>query len=326
MSKEDSDLWRIRVDTGGTFTDCWALAPGNTVPRYLKVLSSGELRLSCPEDTLEIPRSWELSESFFRGWSRRRIGRESVSLSTGETAPQIGMRILTQTPLGDAFPPIDLRLATTRGTNALLEGKGAATVLLVTRGFADLLLIGDQRRPDLFSLSQNLPSPIPVSTIEVEGRLDAAGHPLSPLSLSQESRRRLSDLVSQGVRHAAVALLHSYRNPTHEKELEEILQTLGFDHVSLSSELAPLIKILPRTETAVVDSTLTPVLGEFLDQVQSSGADLKVMTSSGSLLPRRAFRPKDSLFSGPAGGVVGAAAIGRRWGRQSLIAFDMGGT
>ncbi len=249
-----------------------------------------------------------------------------------EDAPVLAARLLTRTPQARPLPPMDLRLATTRGTNALLERKGAATALFVTRGFGDLLEIGDQARPDLFALAVEKPEPLYESVVEVPERLAADGSVLVPLeavldegALDQE----IAGLLDSGVRSAAVALLHSYLRPDHEELLARRLEAAGFTHVSCSAELAPLIKILPRAETAVVDAYLGPVIGEYLERVGEAlpeGATLHVMTSAGGLVSAGEYRAKDSLLSGPAGGVVGAAEAGARAGASRVISFDMGGT
>ena len=197
--------WRICIDTGGTFTDCWAIPPGGNEPVLVKVLSSGRLRVRvASESTIEVP--WELPDGFFAGWSasapsvRDPAGADElteirgsekmgdflhrlefaercsqiltnlvceIDLFTGEEAPVIGTRILTGAKLAEPFPPIHLRLATTRGTNALLERKGAPTAFFVTRGFGDLLEIRDQRRPELFALNHRKPEPLYDVAIEV---------------------------------------------------------------------------------------------------------------------------------------------------------------
>ncbi|HEV3074120.1 MAG TPA: hydantoinase/oxoprolinase family protein, partial [Thermoanaerobaculia bacterium] len=184
-----------------------------------------------------------------------------------------------------------------------------------------------QQRPELFALAVERPAPLYRAVVEVDERLAADGSEIAPLDLAA-LRGPAGELLAAGVPCAAVALLHSYRNPRHERELGAFLRELGFRHVSLSAELAPLIKLLPRAETAVVDAYLAPVLADYLAAVAAelpSGA-LHVMTSAGGLVRASSFRAKDSLLSGPAGGVVGAARAGRASGFERVIAFDMGGT
>jgi 5-oxoprolinase (ATP-hydrolysing) len=321
--------WQIRVDTGGTFTDCWALPPGQIRPVFLKVLSSGRLRLNRDPASGRpiLPAAWNLPPEFLADWQTEPLGELAIDCFTGEAAPVIATRVVTGTRLGDPFPEIDLRLATTRGTNALLEGKGAAVAFFVTRGFEDILVIRDQRRPCLFALRHEIAPPLYREVTGIRERLDATGSVLEPFAFDEALAQRCRELLLRGIRHAAVALLHSYRNPVHERELRSHLLRLGFDSVSLSSDLAPMIKLLPRAETAVVNACLTPVLDAFLDEVSHSAPErFLVMTSAGGLTSRERFAPKDSLFSGPAGGVAGAAAVARRAGFSRLITFDMGGT
>jgi len=349
--------WRIWIDTGGTFTDCLAVDPEGNLHRA-KVLSTsavrGRIAGTAGPSAVRLASPWDLPPGFFRGFAFRLLGSETgtrtvedseatilrldgplpgdlagaaFELRSPEEAPVLAARLVTRTPLGEELPEIAMRLATTRGTNALLERKGAATALFITRGFADLLRIGTQQRPDLFALEIVKPEPLYGEAVEVPERLAADGSVVIPLdaeAVRGEARRLLAD----GVEAAAVALMHAYRDPRHEREVGEILREAGFRYVSLSSELAPLIKLLPRAETAVVDAYISPILERYLAGV--SGAlgpgSLHVMTSAGGLVRAGSFRAKDGLLSGPAGGVVGAARAGRRSGFSRLIAFDMGGT
>jgi 5-oxoprolinase (ATP-hydrolysing) len=349
-------MFKLRIDTGGTFTDCWGMADGETSPRLAKVLSSGRLRipvkewLSPTELLLTIPESWQVAGAFFTGYKLESIGQsalvlsyemtsgkvilsrglpqnEVVDLFTREEAPVLGARLLTGTPLDRPFPPLDFRLATTRGTNALLERKGAPVAFFVTQGFGDLLTIGDQRRPDLFALKHERPAPLYARVIEVGERLTAGGDILMPLQFDFDEDACAA--LAGGCTVAAVALLHSYRNPVHEEAVRARLLDLGFAHVSLSSELAPLIKVLPRAGTAEVNAYLEPVMQGFLDHFSEKfgpESTLLTMTSAGGLEPMAQFCPKDSLLSGPAGGVSGAAAVAAELGYPRILTFDMGGT
>ena len=270
------------------------------------------------------------------GWSGSGFERDLVvELVSPENAPILAARIATGRALSEPLPACDLRLATTRGTNALLERAGSRTVLFVTEGFADLLLIGDQARPDIFALNIERPAPLYERAVEVGGRLDAEGRELLPLD-EDRLRTAARALVGEGFRAAAVALMHSYRNPAHERRVEQILCAAGFETVSCSAELAPLIKIVPRAHTAVVDAYLGRAVGGYLEttgaalsggsEAGAGGVAPRVMTSAGGLASFSSYRPKDSLLSGPAGGVVGAAAAGRASGVERVIGFDMGGT
>jgi 5-oxoprolinase (ATP-hydrolysing) len=344
--------WRIWIDTGGTFTDCLAVDPGGCLHRA-KVLSTSALRGRIAERlgpaTLRIEAGWSVPDGFLQGFTFRLLGgaERKVIRQTGtlleldgpvegegtfelrspEEAPILAARLVTGTPLDQPLPEIAMRLATTRGTNALLERKGSPTALFITRGFADLLIIGTQQRPDLFALDIEKPRPLYQEVVEVEERLASNGAVLTPLE-TEGLRERIGNLHRAGIRSAAVALMHSYRNPEHEEAVGELLREAGFRHVSLSSRLAPLIKLLPRAETAVVDAYLSPILEGYLNRVGNalSRGTLHVMTSAGGLVRAGSFHAKDSLLSGPAGGVVGAALSGRRSGFSRIIAFDMGGT
>ncbi len=259
---------------------------------------------------------------------RELVPGEPFELRFEEEAPVLAARLLTATPAGRPLPPMAMRLATTRGTNALLERRGARCVLLITRGFADLLLIGNQQRDDLFALDVSKPPPLYQAVIEVPERLDAEGGVLEALDPAR-LRPRLAGLAGEGFEAAAVALLNSYRNPAHEQLIERELRRAGVGFVSASADLAPVIKIVPRAATAVIDAYLAPVVEGYLRRVESAlggSGRLHAMTSAGGLVAAGSYRAKDSLLSGPAGGVVGAAAAGHECGFKRLIAFDMGGT
>jgi 5-oxoprolinase (ATP-hydrolysing) len=350
--------WRIWIDTGGTFTDCLALDPAGEMHR-VKVLSSGGLRGRVAERLgprrVRVEGGWAVPRDFFRGFELRALGGvalatvmgsepggtaleldravgelgpgEPFELQSPEEAPVLAARLATGTPTDRPLPAIALRLATTRGTNALLERKGSPTAFFVTRGFGDLLVIGTQQRPDLFALDIRKPPPLYEAVVEVPERLAADGSVLVPLEI-EALRAEALGLMERGIEAAAVALLHSYRNPAHEEALGDALRRWGFRHVALSSRLAPLIKILPRAQTAVVDAYLSGSIRGYLERVASAlpAGSLHVMTSAGGLVRAGSFHPKDSLLSGPAGGVVGAALAGRRSGLARVIAFDMGGT
>ena len=352
--------WRIWIDTGGTFTDCLAIDPAGTMHRA-KVLSTSALRgraleiIDSRRFRVEVP--WRVGPDFFAGCTLRWLGasaadvplvrfdpeRSEIELASPEALPELGgltptfeirspeeapvlvARLVTGTPMGRELPPMRMRLATTRGTNALLEGKGARVALFITAGFADLLEIATQQRADLFALQVLKPRPLHEATVEVSGRMAADGTVLAPLDLAAVERG--AGCVARGILSAAVVLMHGYRDSRSELQVGEVLRDAGFLHVSLSSEIAPRIGLLARAQTAVVDAYLAPIVGGYLDRVAAGGvSDLHVMTSAGGLLERSAFRAKDALLSGPAGGVVGAVESAARSGLGELIAFDMGGT
>lgn len=242
-------------------------------------------------------------------------------------APVLAAHLLTRTPLDRPLPPCRLRVATTRATNALLESGGDAPALFVTAGFGDLLRIGDQRRPDLFARDTRTAPPLHGEVVEVDARLAADGTVLRALDL-ETIRPRAERILAEGTRTAAVAFLHAYRNPEHERAVETLLLELGFDAVSTSSATAPRIKLVERATTAVVDAYLTPTMRSWLKNIGAAlpAGTAAVMTSAGGLKSAERFRATEALLSGPAGGVVGALRAARASGWERGIAFDMGGT
>ncbi|GAA5138092.1 hydantoinase B/oxoprolinase family protein [Prosthecobacter algae] len=256
-----------------------------------------------------------------------------LDLSTGEEAPVLAVRLLTNTRLGHNFPPLELRLATTRATNALLERKGTRTALFITTGFGDLLHIGDQRRADLFALRHEARPVFFEAVCEVPERLAADGQVLLALDEAAVEAGALG-LVREGIRHAAVALLHSHVCPLHELRLRELLLRAGFEHVSLSSEIAPFTKILPRAQSAVANAYLTGPVTAFVQGVArpletakgEPETRLLILNSAGGLESTTTVKPKDLLLSGPAGGALGAANAAAALGYPRILTLDMGGT
>jgi 5-oxoprolinase (ATP-hydrolysing) len=367
--------WQIWIDTGGTFTDCIAISPDNK-ELYIKVLSNGSLRgkilAQVAENTFKIQVNWQTTKDIFQNYEcyllqKTRTKQEEkliveqidfenqlltlnkgfsvgkngspldFAITANEEAPILATRIATQTPLHQVLPPIQMRLGSTKGTNALLERKGAKVTLLITQGFKDLLKIGTQQRPHLFALNIVKPAPLYENVIEVEERLDSRGNILIHLTDS-EIDRIIKTLQAQQVEAIAIALLHSYLNPSHEHLLKERLEKEGFSFISLSSGLANAIKILPRAQTAVVNAYLAPVIHHYLTSIKNTISvptqnisldtknSLKIMTSAGGLVEADFFNPKDSLLSGPAGGIIGAVETAKYSGLQQIITFDMGGT
>jgi 5-oxoprolinase (ATP-hydrolysing) len=248
-------------------------------------------------------------------------------LRCDEPAPIVGIRWLMGKRLDVPLGPVVVRLGTTRGTNALLERQGAATALVTTAGFADVLRIAYQNRPRLFELEIRKPGELYQDVVEIDERLDAEGRPLR-VPDPADVRRRLAPLAQRGVRSLAICLLHAYRNGAHEELVAAVARELGFEQVSISSRLSPLPRIVSRGDTTVVDAYLTPILREYVASIAARmpQAALKLMTSAGSLVDAAQFVGKDSILSGPAGGVVGAAHVARVAGFARVIGFDMGGT
>ncbi|MET3871699.1 hydantoinase B/oxoprolinase family protein [Puniceicoccus vermicola] len=334
-------IWKISADTGGTFTDIVAWSPSGKRMES-KVLSTGNLRIRCLEffengrisvDARDLPDGFldgfdlgegrivrELREGVLSHSGKAIPQGAYLEVETGLSAPVLGAHRVTETPLQKSLPPMLLRVATTRGTNALLEGKGAKVALVVSDGWKDLLRIGDQTRPDLFL------RPIPERRVlfhsveSVAVRFDRQGN--GP-ELSQISEVGLSDAEV-----AVVSLCNGYLNSKSEVEIAEELEARTGVRAIAASSISSLPGYLRRTETAVVEGYLSPIMDRYLDGIaRSEGVDgLEVMTSSGGIVPREQFRAVDSLLSGPAGGMVGAVAAAQRAEIGPFLAFDMGGT
>lgn len=250
------------------------------------------------------------------------------ALCCGEETPVTGIRWLMGRRPGEPLEPADVFLGTTLGTNALLERRGARTALVATRGFGDILEIACQDRPKLFDLRVRKPRPLYGAAVEVPGRIDSSGRVTEAFD-ERRARSVLSALTRRGFESLAVCLLNAYRNPAHERRVGRLAREAGFRHVSISTELVPLQRIVFRGDTTVVNAYLTPLIRDYLRAISRGlgpGAGLKLMTSAGGLVGPEAFVGKDSILSGPAGGVVGQGRVGAQAGFTKVIGFDMGGT
>ncbi len=343
--------WQFAIDVGGTFTDCIGVSPAGD-ERTLKLLSSGAIKLRVAPDgpyKVRIVQSPKMPRGLLKG--RRLLGRDTarvsgddgatltfvaphgltseatVELLGDEPAPVVGIRWLMGLAADDEIGAVQVRLGTTRGTNALLERRGAKTALVTTAGFADLLAIGYQNRPQLFALAIVKAAPLHQTVVEASERIAADGQVLKPLD-EATLLVALKELRQNGVEALAVCLLNSYRNPAHERVVARLAAPLGFRQVSLSSEISALQRIVPRGDTTVVDAYLGPVIREYVASLTRAlpQATIKLMTSAGGLADASTFSGKDSVLSGPAGGVVGVAALAKRLGMTPAIGFDMGGT
>ena len=225
-------------------------------------------------------------------------------------------------------PIAELRIGTTVATNALLERKGERLALAITRGFGDALRIGTQARPHIFARHIVLPEQLPTKVVEIDERVAVDGTVLRPLD-EAAARAAFAALRGEGFDALAIVLIHGWQHRAHEAQLAAIAREMGFAQVSVSHEVAPLIRLIPRGDTTVVDAYLSPVLRRYTDRLAASlpetGA-LRFMQSNGGLAEVGAFRGKDAILSGPAGGVVGMVAACERLGHSRLIGFDMGGT
>ncbi len=221
-----------------------------------------------------------------------------------------------------------IKMGTTVATNALLERKGDPTLLVVNDGFADILQIGYQNRPDLFARHIKRPDNLHQSVLELPGRINSSGEEIEPFS-QNIAREKLSSALENGIRSCAIVFMNSYLNSEHELLCERIAREVGFEHVAISSVSSPLVKIVFRGDTTVADAYLTPVLNRYVESFTSPFEEktkIYFMQSNGGLVDRHHFSGKDSLLSGPAGGVVGAVKTCENLGFRRVIGFDMGGT
>ncbi len=355
--------WEFWIDVGGTFTDCVAHSPDG---RFLtsKVLSSAVTKgtIERHPDAATIVDAARRTDpaDFWSGYEIRFVDAAGTvvhstrvtsfqkdaglltladapparvdagfryELVSDEEAPLLAIRLIFGLSRSQTMPPLFVKLGTTRGTNALLTRSGARTAFVTTRGFGDILLIGNQDRPRLFDLAIEKPTPLFEQVVEIDERIDAAGSVLrvpSPESI----REQLKSVRSAGIKSLAICLLHSFANPAHEEVVERIARETGFAEISTSSRLSPLIKIVSRGDTTAVDGYLNPILRAYVERLQQSlgPGQLKLMTSAGGLVDAARFVGKDSILSGPAGGVIGFSRVAQRAGFPKSIGFDMGGT
>ncbi|MDB9771518.1 hydantoinase B/oxoprolinase family protein [Alphaproteobacteria bacterium] len=287
-------MWQFWIDRGGTFTDIVARKPDGSI-LINKLLS-------------ENPNQYKDAaiagiKKFLRLNSNELIPRDKIS---------------------------SIKMGTTVATNALLERKGDRTLLLITKGFGDLLRIGYQNRPLLFDLNIKLPELLYDRVIEVSERLDAKGNIVTDLD-KESVRKALKEAKADGIKGVAIAFMHSYLNPIHEEIIANIAIEEKFLQISVSHKVSPLIKLVGRADTTVVDAYLSPILRRYVDQVSNEldntkSTKLMFMQSNGGLTDANLFQGKDALLSGPAGGVVSMAQTGIQAGFNKLIGFDMGGT
>lgn len=288
---EQDKKWEFWVDRGGTFTDIVARDPDGAFHTH-KLLSEN------PE---------QYKDAALQGI------RDLMGLQTSTKIPTENIA--------------HVKMGTTVGTNALLEHKGAPTVLITTKGFKDQLRIGYQSRPHIFARHIVLPDMLYTETVETEERISAHGEVITPLNEDQ-LRQDLQAAFDKDYRSCAIVFMHGYRYTEHEKKAAEIAKEIGFTQISTSHETAPLIKMVSRGDTTVVDAYLSPILKHYVNQVSSELGDtqLMFMRSSGGLTDAHLFAGKDCIVSGPAGGIVGAAETAKQAGIEKIIGFDMGGT
>jgi 5-oxoprolinase (ATP-hydrolysing) len=285
--------WEFWIDRGGTFTDIVARTPDGRILTH-KLLS-------------ENPGHYR-------------------------DAALHGIRNLLGLQPSDPLPPDRIgavKMGTTVATNALLERNGERTLLVTTKGFHDALRIGYQTRPRLFDLHIVLPELLYERVIEVDERVMADGTIRTPLDLPA-ARRDLMRAFAAGIRSCAIVFMHGYRHPDHERQVAALAREIGFTQISTSHQVSPLMKLVSRGDTTVVDAYLSPILRRYVDQVAgelgNSCNNLQFMQSNGGLTDAHFFQGKDSILSGPAGGVVGMVRTSQMAGFERVIGFDMGGT
>ena len=294
-----SSRWQFWIDRGGTFTDVIAQTPKGKIIVH-KLLSEN------PEQYNDAP---------LQGI------KDVMGIDRDRSIPAAQIEAI--------------KMGTTVATNALLERKGDRVVLAITKGFKDALRIGYQNRPDIFALEIILPEMLYEQVVEVTERYDAQGNELIRVDISQ-TRQDLQAAYDSGIRSCAIVLMHSYRYPQHELQVGEIARKIGFTQISISHQVSPLIKFISRGDTTVVDAYLSPILRRYVEQFTENlfvrqqqieaSTKLMFMQSNGGLVDADLFKGKDSILSGPAGGIVGAVKTCSLAGFHKIIGFDMGGT
>lgn len=299
LEPQPSGRWQFWIDRGGTFTDIVAQRPDGSICVH-KLLSENPERY--------------------------------------EDAPIQGIRDLMGLEKGQPIPSgkiSGVKMGTTVATNALLERKGDRTLFITTKGFRDGLRIGYQNRPDIFARQIVLPEMLYEQVVEVNERVTTEGEVLQAITpeIEQQILDDLKFVYETGVRACAIAFLHAYRYPDHERRVAAIAQQVGFTQISVSHQVSPLIKWVSRGDTTVVDAYLSPLLRRYVNRIEKAltsesdtAPQLLLMQSNGGLTPAQFFQGKDSLLSGPAGGIVGAVQTSLAAGFNKMITFDMGGT
>ena len=291
--------WQFWIDRGGTFTDIVAQTPDGELVIH-KLLSENPDRYS---------------DAALQGI------REILGVDSEESIPSEQIAAV--------------KMGTTVATNALLERKGDRCVLLITQGFRDALRIGYQNRPNIFARQIVLPELLYEQVIEVEERYSAQGEVLTALSISEETPwiTSLKSAYESGIRACAIVLMHGYRYPDHEQTIATIARNIGFTQISVSHQVSPLMKLVSRGDTTVVDAYLSPTLRRYVERITAelsahtqNSPRLLFMQSNGGLTDAHLFQGKDSILSGPAGGIVGAVQTSKQAGFDKIISFDMGGT
>ena len=355
----ENSQWFFWTDVGGTFTDTICKNPAGVVSTR-KILSSSSLKRSFKQvspNRAQI-QSEELPPGFYKGYTitidspsgrtyERQIIQydhstatiswekplpadakpyEQCQIFSPEPAPIFSIRLIMKLALHTPIPRISLKLATTRGTNALLERKGSTTALLVTKGFKDHIRIGNGTRPELFSLIQPRIDPLAHKVYEVDERVFHDGTVDRPI-IPRQIKKVLAEIKEEQISSIAISLLNSYTNQIHEDEIKSLAKKAGFSIVKTSSEVSKQRGYLARTHSVVAEAFLAKPVNDYLTNIAEiiHGSNFKVMTSAGSMMPWQKFRSIDSLLSGPAGGALAVRETANRV-RHPCISIDMGGT
>ncbi len=306
-------MLKVFADRGGTFTDIVAVTDNQAIINRLSQHQERFLIVSLPNQQYlivykllsENPEQYQ--DAVIQGI------RDIIGLDRHQPIPPEAIEVV--------------KMGTTVATNALLERHGDRVVLLITKGFKDALRIGYQNRPNIFARHIILPTMLYEQVIEVDERYDAKGNELTPVNIEQV-RKNLQTAYNTGIRSCAIVFMHGDRYPNHEQQVAQIAQEIGLTQISVSHQVSPLMKLVSRGDTTVVDAYLTPILRRYVNQVASQlpGVRLMFMKSDGGLTDAQQFQGKDSILSGPAGGIVGAVQTSKRAGFDLVITFDMGGT
>ncbi|MBN3925759.1 hydantoinase/oxoprolinase family protein, partial [Nostoc sp. NMS4] len=306
-------MLKVFADRGGTFTDIVAVTNNQAIidgvskhpERFLIVPLPNQQWIIVYKLLSENPEQYE--DAAIQGI------RDIIGITNNEPIPTEAIEVV--------------KMGTTVATNALLERKGDRVVLLITKGFKDALRIGYQNRPNIFARQIILPTMLYEQVIEIDERYDANGNELIPINIEQV-KSDLQAVYHTRIRSCAIVFMHSDRYPKHEQEIAQLAQEIGFTQISVSHQVSPLMKLVSRGDTTVVDAYLTPIMRRYVNQIASQLPSVKLMfmKSDGGLVAAEQFQGKDSILSGPAGGIVGAVQTSKRAGFELVITFDMGGT
>ena len=306
-------MFKVFADRGGTFTDIIVVTNNQAIIEKLSKQTERFLIVNLPNQEWVIvykllsenPEKYE--DAVIQGI------RDIMGLANNQPIPHTAIKVV--------------KMGTTVATNALLERHGDRVVLLITKGFKDALRIGYQNRPHIFARQIMLPTMLYEQVIEVTERYDAQGNELTPVNI-EEVKKDLQVVYNTGIRSCAIVFMHSDRYPDHEQQVARLAQEMGFTQISVSHQVSPLMKLVSRGDTTVIDAYLTPILRRYVNQVASQLPNVRLMfmKSDGGLTDAEQFQGKDSILSGPAGGIVGAVQTSKRAGFDLIITFDMGGT